>query len=384
MSELQKDLQQLRKCYKLLKLRRILKILLIGFLVGRNSDKKIAEFILKISTRIADEVAEISRILNGIVESETYLVYTDKEKVVSKIKTVEAEIDCCTKNNVLDADFVVELGNTLGDYLQFVLNYNKEFVDLRKVAYSHLWSKGPILLDDEQQTAIVTDDKHNLVVAAAGSGKTEVLITRIAYLIERRPDGVQPNRILAIAYQRKAMEEISQRLHARYRISEVNVRTFHKLGKDILEQSGAKIARTDIIDDNKKHGFIKKHFEQEIAANPAFYQLFLHYAKTVHDKEEELTRVDKEAAVAYAQGCGYFSLDNTQVKSKAEKEIMDSLLTNKLNSRPILVDYEPDVSGFRPDFYLPQYALFIEHWALNKKGEVPKWFSQSTEEYKGL
>jgi DNA helicase IV len=36
--------------------------------------------------------------------------------------------------------------------------------------------------------AIITDDKHNLVVAGAGSGKTEVLITRIAYLIKRKSE----------------------------------------------------------------------------------------------------------------------------------------------------------------------------------------------------
>ena len=81
--------------------------------------------------------------------------------------------------------------------------YNSEFVKQRKSDYRYLWSKGSMNLDDEQQTAIVTDDKYNLVVAAAGSGKTETLITRIAYLIKRKPDGIKPNRILAIAYQRR-------------------------------------------------------------------------------------------------------------------------------------------------------------------------------------
>jgi DNA helicase-4 len=220
------------------------------------------------------------------------------------------------------------------------------------------------------------------VVAAAGSGKTEVLITRIAYLTSRKPDCIQPNRILAIAYQNKAKEEIEHRLQQRYAITDVNVRTFHKLGKDILEYSGRIFARTDIIDDNKKHAFMKDFFEKEIGSSPEFYRLFLTYVKTIYDKDEIVDVADKEASLAYAKGRNYFSIDNTQVKSRAEKEILDFLLVNKLNSAPISVEYERDVGGFRPDFCLPKYPLFIEHWALDKNGEVPAWFNQSTEKYK--
>ncbi len=43
--------------------------------------------------------------------------------------------------------------------------------------------------------------------------------------------------------------------------------------------------------------------------------------------------------------------------------------------------YEPDLDGFRPDFYLPQFNLFIEHWGIDKDGNVPEWFSQSSQEY---
>jgi len=89
-------------------------------------------------------------------------------------------------------------------------------------------------------------------VAAAGSGKTEVLITRIAYLMQRKPDGTEPNKILAIAFQRKAMEQIKERLRQRYGIENVGVATFHKLGKDLLQQSGRKIETTDIFNENKE------------------------------------------------------------------------------------------------------------------------------------
>ena len=112
------------------------------------------------------------------------------------------------------------------------------------------------------------------MVAAAGSGKTEVLITRIAYLIARKPDGVPPRRILAIAYQRKAKDEIEQRLHDRYNIGNVNVRTFHKLGKDILEETDKEFRHTDIVDGNKKHEIVQKIFKHKIKNEPDFYKKF--------------------------------------------------------------------------------------------------------------
>ena len=40
------------------------------------------------------------------------------------------------------------------------------------------------------------------------------------------------------------------------------------------------------------------------------------------------------------------------------------------------------MSGFIPDFYLPEYDLFMEHWAITKNGKVPEWFNQTTEEYR--
>ena len=359
--------------------RRLLEILkkTLGFQSDLNNKERVG-----IQEEITENLAEIRKTVSGIENSGTYLIRSDKDSVISKIMKLQQEIDSYEKKKALKTDFAQEAKQTLKEYTELVLNYNQTFVQQRKKDFSYLWRKGKILLDDEQQTAIVTDDKHNLVVAAAGSGKTEVLITRIAYLTEREPDRIQPSRILAIAYQRKAKEQIEHRLSERYRIHDVNVRTFHKLGKDILEKSGMHFARSDIIDENKKYLFMKTFFEKEIAANPDFYRLFLRYIKTLHDTDEKATPAEEESVLLQAQETPYYSLNGFQVRSKAEKEIMDCLLTFKINGESIVVKYEPDVGGFTPDFHLPQYDVFLEHWAITKNGEVPKWFNQSTEEYR--
>ena len=117
----------------------------------------------------------------------------------------------------------------------------------------------------------------------------------------------------------------------RYGIEDVWVRTFHKLGKDILEHSGRTIYKTDIVDENKKFGFVKSYFEEQVHTNQDFYRLFIQYMVTVNDKDSKVNEEDKEAIVAHAKEQSYISINGTKVKSRAEKEIMDWLLTHKIN-----------------------------------------------------
>lgn len=234
LTELENDLQELKANYEISRIRRFAKIFLVGFFFGKNTENRVAELTAKIQTRINENISEINNLTRGMEDSGTYLIHPDKASFLAKIEQIALEIKLCEENNVLSKDFIIDATRSLDENIQLINSYNCKFVNKRKIDYKQLWFNGSISLDDEQQTAIVTDDTYNLVVAAAGSGKTEVLITRIAYLIKRKPDGVLPNRILAIAYQRKAKEQIEQRLWQRYSIGEVNVKTFHKLGKIFL------------------------------------------------------------------------------------------------------------------------------------------------------
>ncbi|MCL6579677.1 MAG: UvrD-helicase domain-containing protein, partial [Candidatus Bathyarchaeota archaeon] len=324
---------------------------------------------------------EIREQIKEIEDSGTYLVHDDKERVIGVLKAFEEALSVLEAKSVLDEEFVSGVKSELERFRQFVLNYNREFVERRKREYGFLFVKDGLSLDEEQKEAVVKDDKHNLVVAAAGSGKTEVLITRVAYLIKRKPDAVQPDRILAIAFQDKARREIEQRLRSRYGISDVNVRTFHKLGKDIWEKAGWRIRHTDIVDENKFE-MVKKIYESKLKSEPDFYDAFLRYVRSFRDVEEKADFEDKERALRYKKTLRYVAINGVRVNSRAEKEILDFFLMHKLNGNAVEVEYEPDVDGFRPDFWLSEFDLFVEHWALDEKGDVPEWFGQSSEDYK--
>ena len=317
--------------------------------------------------------------VNAIVEKDTYLICSEKQKVSEVLKSFQDDLNYFQSKNAL-----VGTCNSyqvlVGKYRQTIADYNKGFLSRRKQEYAALFVKPTYVFDDEQKESVLTDDRFNLVVAAAGSGKTEALITRIAYLIKRKPDTIQPNRILAIAYQRKDAKQITDRLLHDHGIENVDVMTFHKLGKEILLKAGVKIDRNSLLDENKKPEAIRTLYKNRLQ-EPEYYRLFIEYVKTLHDRDEKSNPESKADSVDYAKGRPYVSINNVHVRSKAEKEILDFFLTHKLNGFSVEVIYEPDVEGFRPDFYLPKFDIFIEHWALNEKDEVPSWFDQSSEEY---
>lgn len=93
-------------------------------------------------------------------------------------------------------------------------------------------------LNDKQKEAIMHKEGPLLILAGAGSGKTRVLTTRIAYLIEQ---GVDPRNILAITFTNKAAGEMKERIEGLIGKNNVLACTFHSLGVRLLRENYEKL-----------------------------------------------------------------------------------------------------------------------------------------------
>jgi DNA helicase-2/ATP-dependent DNA helicase PcrA len=95
----------------------------------------------------------------------------------------------------------------------------------------------PILnnLNPAQEEAVTSDKKHLLVLAGAGSGKTRVLVHRIAWKIQ--VDGLSPYSILAVTFTNKASREMRERIDELLGMSlrGMWVGTFHGLAHRLLK-----------------------------------------------------------------------------------------------------------------------------------------------------
>ncbi|MDO4369182.1 MAG: UvrD-helicase domain-containing protein [bacterium] len=113
-------------------------------------------------------------------------------------------------------------------------------------------------LNEMQKQAVMHKDGPLLILAGAGSGKTKVLTTRIAYLIS---EGVPASNILAITFTNKAAGEMKERIEKLIGKSSITASTFHSFGVRILRENYEKLGYKNnfvIMDSDDSLTLIKK------------------------------------------------------------------------------------------------------------------------------
>ena len=99
----------------------------------------------------------------------------------------------------------------------------------------HEFEKHLSLLNPEQRAAVEHEGKSLLILAGAGSGKTRVITTKIAYLIAEKD--YKPHSILAVTFTKKAAKEMRERVEAMYPLADgCQIRTFHSFGAYFLRR----------------------------------------------------------------------------------------------------------------------------------------------------
>ncbi len=267
-------------------------------------------------------------------------------------------------------------------------------------------------LNEKQRQAVVGTCKRILVLAGAGSGKTRTLLQKLIYLIEEK--GVSPSSILAITFAKNAVNEMQDRLiisaddteeyaeiladtkrtakeknteryffTKRHKwIDNLTLKTFHGLCYGIIRNFGVNEFdnKFKVIGDKKAVG---SEFAKYSATETAFEALhkiliescgdneyLLNLKRYILDYMIDKVHKEKDNRLSLSRdGKFYTTLNGTRVRSKSEQYIADWLYRHSIR-----FEFEPDVNfrdfDFRPDFYIPEANLYLEH--VSKKSSPTK------------
>ena len=235
--------------------------------------------------------------------------------------------------------------------------------------------------DKEQLEAIASIHKNTLVTARAWSGKTQVIAWKTAYLLDN--EELPASEILLLSFNKKAANEMNERIQKLSKKSFDNAMTFHSLAYKILwdENKGKKI-----LMNSEKYTDTKTGVEKEYKTNKqlkfiqnCFYSIYeWNIQKTM---ERYLTSElnyfknssyldDDNLYYEYRKKKEYLAFSWDLIRSKWEKHIIDFLFEHGFT-----IEYEPYIKiknyWSKPDVKCNIYKdgvkllskdIIIEHW----------------------
>ena len=237
-------------------------------------------------------------------------------------------------------------------------------------------------LTANQRKACVIDEQYNLVLAGAGTGKTSTMIGRAGYLIKA---GIaRPEKILMLAFARKAAEEMDERIQAKLGINNLTVKTFHSLGKQIITQvEGVVPAINKMAEDERlRTSFVDEQIQRLLLDELYKSRFVTYFLRFSYPYKSAFNFKSLGEYNNYLLENEIRTLQGELVKSYEECEI-----ANFLFRQGIVYQYEanyqvntsgPDYRIYQPDFYLPEYGIYIEHFAVNEHNQTPPFIDQQS------
>jgi len=237
-------------------------------------------------------------------------------------------------------------------------------------------------LTDEQRKAIVVDERRNLVVAAAGSGKTSVIVAKAGWLIRRGYR--KPAELLLLAFARDARDEMEERIENRLGPAAhgVEVRTFHGLGMAIIGKAeGKRPALAPSAENDRVLFELLKGIVADLLPDPEHSEILLEWFErlfTPYRSEHECRNWGEY--INYIRKFDVRSLKGETVRSFEECEIANFLYLNGV-AYAYEAPYEhdtatPEKRQYKPDFHLPDHGIYIEHFGIDAQGRTASFVDQ--------
>ena len=237
----------------------------------------------------------------------------------------------------------------------------KEYENLKRRYVKRSLAHQDLELNDEQSLAIAKMDKHLLLAARAGSGKTRTIEGKTLFLAKHelaKHESLNLNQILILAFNKAAAKEIQDRI-CRVRGLENfnNARTFHSLAHQIVDPEPDTILFDERgeFSEKKLSTFVQKIFQRLRKADSTIdKKLYLYFRKELRDTDVERHKKffsDKEY-LSYRRNLKYVTLKCEQVKSHGEKYIADFLFEHRIEYQYEKVNWRDNRRTYRPDFTL--------------------------------
>jgi DNA helicase-4 len=266
-------------------------------------------------------------------------------------------------------------------------NYVKNQIQVLSSYFDEIEGKK---LDEQQRIAVVTDEYSNLIIAGAGSGKTLTIIGKVKYLIEKK--NILQHNILLLSFTKKTVEELNERL-TNLNLG-VEATTFHKLGFDTIKKEVKE--KLNVTNDNTLGLVIKDFLKNEIYNSPEVLKAYLDYIALYMNIPEENEgynsfgeKIENEKGIDFQtikskcsdlNKVGNKPLDSFQ--GERVRSVEELIIANFLFLNGIEYGYEKSYpygeENYRPDFYLKEYDIYLEHFGVDKNNRA-KWLTPFNE-----
>lgn len=312
-----------------------------------------------------------------------------------KIKTRYVSVGRYFKNKTTyykKEETVKRFNEIFCNFNTYIAKYNQNYVFAQKEKLKQYFDniEGK-KLDEQQRTAVVTDEYSNLIIAGAGSGKTLTILGKVKYLIEKK--NINPENILLLSFTKKTVEDLNKRITNIGLGTEAT--TFHKLGYDIIKRFQTKTPA--VTNDNTLSRVIKEYLQKDIFGNSEAIQSYIQYIACYMNIPEETDnynslgeKIDTEKGIDFhtlkskceaLNKVSKSSLDTMQ--GERVKSIEELTIANFLYLNGIEYEYErPYPYGeimYRPDFYLKDYDIWLEHFGVDENN-CAKWLTPFNEQ----